>query len=67
MAARLTVITDFSAAMPMHSCKSRAPLGVDESLLGYLYYSINTETIAKSRRGENDQGNFKRRTAGQCK
>jgi hypothetical protein len=63
---RLTVITDFSGNADAF-VQSRAPLGVDESLLGYLYYSINTETIAKSRRGENDQGNFKRRTAGQCK
>ena len=63
---RLTVITDFSSHADAF-VKSRAPLGVDESLLGYLYYSINTETIAKSRRGESDQGNFKRKTAGQCK
>jgi hypothetical protein len=63
---RLTVITDFSGNADAF-VQSRAPLGVDESLLGYLYYSINTETIAKSRRGETDQGNFKRRTAGQCK
>jgi hypothetical protein len=63
---RFTVITDFSSYADAF-VKSRAPLGVDESLLGYLYYSINTETIAKSRRGETDQGNFKRKTAGQCK
>ena len=63
---RFTVITDFSSHADAF-VKSRAPIGVDESLLGYLYYSINTETIAKSRRGETDQGNFKRRTAGQCK
>jgi hypothetical protein len=63
---RFTVITDFSSHADAF-VKSRAPLGVDESLLGYLYYSINTETIAKSRRGESDQGNFKRKTAGQCK
>jgi hypothetical protein len=63
---RFTVITDFSSHADA-LVKSRAPLGVDESLLGYLYYSINTETIAKSRRGETDQGNFKRKTAGQCK
>ena len=61
-----TVITDFSSHADAF-VKSRAPLGVDESLLGYLYYSINTETIAKGRRGETDQGNFKRKTAGQCK
>jgi hypothetical protein len=28
--------------------------------------AINTETIAKGRRGTSDQGNFKRKTAGQC-
>ena len=46
--------------------QSRAPLGVDDSLLSYLNYSINTETVARSRRGIADQGNFKRKTAGQC-
>jgi hypothetical protein len=61
-----TVITD----LPGYAdglVKSRAPLlGIDESLLGYINYSINTETIAKGRRGTTDQGNFKRRAAGQC-
>ena len=61
----LTVITD----IPSYAdglVLSRAPLGVDESLLGYINFSINTETSARSRRGASDQGNFKRRSAGQC-
>ncbi|MDK9704024.1 MAG: hypothetical protein OEL20_12885, partial [Sulfuritalea sp.] len=60
-----TVITD----MTNHSVgivKSRTAIGVDESLLGYINFSINTETIAQSRRGATDQGNYKRKIAGQC-
>jgi hypothetical protein len=60
-----TVITDMTGYADA-LIQSRAPLGIDESLLGYINYSINTETIAKGRRGATDQGNFKRRTAGQC-
>jgi hypothetical protein len=61
----LTVITD----LPNHSVglvKSRTAIGVDESLMGYINFSINTETIAQSRRGATDQGNYKRKIAGQC-
>ncbi|MCX7168588.1 MAG: hypothetical protein NTV11_20265, partial [Rhodocyclales bacterium] len=60
-----TVITD----LPNHSVgmvKSRTAIGVDESLMGYINFSINTETIAQSRRGAMDQGNYKRKIAGQC-
>ncbi|KAF0164766.1 MAG: hypothetical protein FD157_1930 [Rhodocyclaceae bacterium] len=60
-----TVITD----LPSHSVglvKSRTAIGVDESLMGYINFSINTETIAQSRRGATDQGNYKRKIAGQC-
>ncbi|MFA4969485.1 MAG: hypothetical protein WC540_07620, partial [Sulfuritalea sp.] len=60
-----TVITD----LPNHSVglvKSRTAIGVDESLMGYINFSINTETIAQSRRGATDQGNYKRKIAGQC-
>jgi hypothetical protein len=60
-----TVITDmtgYSDAL----VQSRAPLGVDESLMAYINFAINTETIAKGRRGATDQGNFKRKAAGQC-
>jgi filamentous hemagglutinin len=60
-----TVITDMTGYANA-LIQSRAPLGVDESLLGYINYSINTETIAKGRRGAADQGNFKRKVAGQC-
>jgi len=59
------VITD----LPNHSVglvKSRTAIGVDESLMGYINFSINTETIAQSRRGATDQGNYKRKIAGQC-
>ncbi len=62
----LTLITDMPTGYADALVKSRAPLGIDESLLGYINFSINTETLAKSRRGTSDQGNFKRRTAGQC-
>jgi hypothetical protein len=61
----LTLITDMTGYADA-LVKSRAPMGIDESLLGYINFSINTETITKSRRGAADQGNFKRRTAGQC-
>ena len=61
----LTLITDM-AGYADALVKSRAPLGIDESLLGYINFSINTETLAKSRRGSSDQGNFKRKSAGQC-
>ena len=61
----LTLITDM-AGYADALVKSRAPLGIDESLLGYINFSINTETITKSRRGGADQGNFKRKSAGQC-
>jgi hypothetical protein len=60
-----TVITDM-AGYANALVKSRAPLGVDESLMAYINFAINTETIAKGRRGTNDQGNFKRKAAGQC-
>jgi hypothetical protein len=61
-----TVITDM-AGYANGLVKSRAVLlGIDESLLGYINFSINTETVAKGRRGTSDQGNFKRKTAGQC-
>jgi filamentous hemagglutinin family protein len=60
-----TVITDMTGYANA-LVKSRAPLGVDESLMAYINFAINTETIAKGRRGTSDQGNFKRRTAGQC-
>jgi hypothetical protein len=61
-----TVITDM-AGYANGLVKSRAALlGIDDSLMGYINFSINTETIAKGRRGTSDQGNFKRKTAGQC-
>jgi hypothetical protein len=61
----LSVITDMTGYADA-LVKSRAPLGIDESLLGYINFSINTETLAKSRRGLTDQGNFRRKSAGQC-
>ena len=60
-----TVITDMTGYANA-LIQSRAPLGIDESLMAYINFAINTETIAKGRRGTSDQGNFKRRTAGQC-
>jgi hypothetical protein len=60
-----TVITDMTGYAD-GLIQSRAPLGVDESLMAYINFAINTETVAKGRRGTSDQGNFKRRTAGQC-
>ena len=60
-----TVITDMTGYANA-LIRSRAPLGVDESLMAYINFAINTETIAKGRRGTSDQGNFKRKTAGQC-
>jgi fibronectin-binding autotransporter adhesin len=60
-----TVITDMTGYADA-LVKSRAPLGIDESLMAYINFAINTETIAKGRRGTSDQGNFKRKTAGQC-
>jgi hypothetical protein len=61
----LTLITDM-AGYADALVKSRAPLGIDESLLGYINFSINTETLSKTRRGGADQGNFKRKSSGQC-
>jgi len=60
-----TVITDMTGYADA-LVKSRAPLGVDESLMAYINFAINTETLSKGRRGAADQGNFKRKTAGQC-
>lgn len=60
-----TIITDMTGYADA-LVQSRAPLGVDDSLMAYINFSINTETVARSRRGTADQGNFKRKTAGQC-
>jgi hypothetical protein len=61
-----TVVSTLAGAADGY-VKSRAPSGIDESLFGYLMFAINTESIARGRRTQSDQGNYELKKAGQCR
>ncbi|MBL8490797.1 MAG: hypothetical protein JNM82_08465, partial [Rhodocyclaceae bacterium] len=47
--------------------QSRAPIGIDSSLLGYIFFAINNETQTRGKRSIVDQATPDRSQAGQCK
>ncbi|MDK9725992.1 MAG: hypothetical protein OEL88_14055, partial [Sterolibacteriaceae bacterium MAG5] len=48
--------------------KSRQPIGFDDSLMGYILFASNSETLTKGKRTQTDQATGERpKKAGQCK